>query len=89
MERVSFDKNRKEKNKSHGQLALRGGAYSLAMTGIVLAILVVVNLFASVLPAAATQYDISSTKLYSITSNTKVVVNAGEGCDDLLDRPGG
>lgn len=65
-------------NQGHNQIALRGGSYSLAMTGIVLAILVVVNLFASVLPAAMTRYDISSTKLYSITSNTKVVVNALE-----------
>lgn len=62
----------------HNQIALRGGSYSLAMTGIVLAILVVVNIFASVLPDSMTQYDISSTKLYSITSNTKVVVNAIE-----------
>ena len=60
----------------YNQIALKGGSYSLAMTGIVLAILVVVNIFASILPAAMTQYDISSAKLYSITSNTKAVVNA-------------
>ena len=42
----------------------------------VLALLIVVNLFVSALPTTATKYDISSTKLYSITSNTKVVVNA-------------
>ena len=66
----------KAESMSHNRIALKGGSYSLLMTGIVLAILVVVNIFASVLPAAATQYDISSTKLYSITSNTKVVVNA-------------
>lgn len=41
-----------------------------------LAILVVINMLVSSLPAALTRYDISSTKLYSITSNTKVVVNA-------------
>jgi len=58
--------------------AFRGGSYSLMITGVVLAILVVVNIFASVLPKTLTQYDISSTKLYSITSNTKVVVNALE-----------
>jgi len=51
------------------------GAYSPMLTGIVLAILVVVNVFASALPTTLTKYDISSTKLYSITSNTKVVVN--------------
>lgn len=58
--------------------AFRGGSYSLIITGVVLAILVAVNIFASALPAASTRFDISSTKLYSITSNTKVVVNALE-----------
>ena len=44
----------------------------------VLALLIVVNLFVSALPTTLTKYDISSTQLYSITSNTKVVVNALE-----------
>ncbi len=56
-------------------LALRGGGYSLAVTAVVLAILIVINIFASVLPSTMTQFDISASKLYSITSNTKVVVN--------------
>ena len=56
--------------------AFRGGSYALAISAVVLAILVVVNIFASALPPAATRYDISAAKLYSITSNTKVVVNA-------------
>lgn len=60
------------------KIALRGGSYSLAVTGIVLAILVVVNLFVSVLPSTLTKYDISSAKLYSITSNTKAVAAALE-----------
>lgn len=65
-----------EKLKSKGNLiALKGGAYSAAITAIVLAILVVCNVLASMLPANMTKYDISATKLYSITSNTKVVVN--------------
>ena len=63
--------------KVHGsQLALKGGSYSLVVSAIVLAILIVVNIFASALPAPLTKYDISSSKLYSITSNTKVVVNS-------------
>lgn len=61
-----------------GRTALRGGFYSLAVTAVVLAILVLVNVLASALPAALTKYDISAAKLYSITSNTKVVVNALE-----------
>ena len=43
-----------------------------------LAILIVVNIMASVLPANLTKLDISSSQLYSITSNTKVVVNGLE-----------
>lgn len=65
-------------NSERDRQALRGGSYSLAATAILLAILIVVNLFISVLPAALTKYDISASKLYSITSNTKVVVNALE-----------
>lgn len=60
------------------KLAFRGGAYSLAISAVVLAILIVVNMFVSALPTTLTTFDISSTKLYSITSNTKVVVNALE-----------
>lgn len=55
---------------------LKGGIYSLTMTVLALGILIVVNILASILPASVTKYDISATKLYSITSNTKVVVNA-------------
>ena len=58
--------------------AFRGGSYSLTISIVVLAILIVVNIFASALPTAVTKYDISVSKLYSITSNTKVVVNALE-----------
>ena len=57
------------------QLAFKGGSYSLIVTSVVLAILIVINIFASALPTSVTKYDISSSKLYSITSNTKVVVN--------------
>ena len=60
------------------KIALKGGSYSLMLTAIVLAILVAVNVLASVLPSTWTQLDISSAKLYSITSNTKAVVNALE-----------
>ena len=55
--------------------ALRGGAYSLIVTAVVLAMLIVINILAGALPDNLTKYDISSSKLYSITSNTKAVVN--------------
>ncbi len=56
--------------------ALQGGGYSLILTAMVLAILIVLNILVSALPTTMTKYDMSATKLYSITSNTKVVVNA-------------
>ena len=56
-------------------LAMKGGSYSIVITAVVLAILIVVNIFASYLPTTLTKFDISASKLYSITSNTKVVVN--------------
>ena len=75
--------NKKPKKKSspapvHSQVALLGGSYSLIISAVVLALLIVVNLFVSALPTTLTKYDISSTQLYSVTSNTKVVVNALE-----------
>ena len=59
-------------------IAFKGGSYTIVLTCIVLALLVVVNLLAGALPANLTKLDISSSKLYSITSNTKAVVNALE-----------
>lgn len=62
--------------KRKNRIALQGGTYAMAVTAIVFAILAAANVLASALPRTLTQYDISSTKLYSVTSNTKVVVNA-------------
>lgn len=78
MKKLSFGKEgRQDAQKKGGNLiALKGGSYSLAVTAIVLAILIAVNVLASMLPANLTRFDISATKLYSITSNTKAVVNA-------------
>lgn len=77
MKRWDLLKKTEQKGRAAGhRIAFEGGSYSLTVTVIVLAILIVVNMLVSALPSALTRYDISSTKLYSITSNTKVVVNA-------------
>ena len=65
--------NKKSKT---SQLASKGGSYSLMVIAVALAIIIVINVFASVMPTNLTKYDISSSKLYSITSNTKVIVNS-------------
>ncbi len=79
------DRNKKKSGRSEqrvkNRIAFQGGTYSLAITAIVLAILIALNIMVSALPITYTNLDISSSKLYSITSNTKVVVNALE--DDV------
>ena len=55
--------------------AFRGGSYALAVSAVVLAILIAVNVFAAALPKSLTRQDISAAQLYSVTSNTKAVVN--------------
>jgi ABC-2 type transport system permease protein len=67
-----------ETERERNRIAFQGGSYSLVMTAVVLALLIVLNILASALPTTLTKYDISASKLYSITSNTKVVVNALE-----------
>ena len=69
--------------------AIRGGAYSVVISAMVLAILVALNVAVSALPSGATEYDISASKLYSVTSNTKSVVGRAHGRrHDILDSPG-
>ena len=58
------------------RIAFQGGTYSLVITAVVLAILVVVNVLAAALPTTYTKFDISATQLYSVTSNTKAVLHA-------------
>ena len=67
---------RKKGMPARDRVAFLGGSYSLAITAVVLATLIAVNVLVSALPTTLTKYDISSSKLYSITSNTKVVVGA-------------
>lgn len=65
-------------DKKHTQehsFATKGGSYSIMITAVVLALLVAVNVLASVLPTNLTRLDISASNLYSVTSQTKAVVN--------------
>ncbi|MDO4733218.1 MAG: hypothetical protein Q4B50_06880 [Bacillota bacterium] len=60
------------------QLAFKGGSYSLIITAVVPAILIVVNILAAALPSSMTKYGSSVSKRYSITGNTKAVVKNPE-----------
>jgi len=61
--------------KNTNTVAFKGGSYSLATIAIVFLIIMVINIMFGILPNSITKKDISSTKLYSITSSTKVTVN--------------
>lgn len=76
MKKFVFPKKSGEEKQVFNRISSKGGSYSLAMTAVVLAIILLINVLVSALPSSLTRYDISSAKLYSITSNTKVVVNA-------------
>ena len=54
--------------------SFRVGGYSIAMTAVVLAIVVVANLLASALPATWTKFDTTSFQLYSISEQTEKIV---------------
>lgn len=69
---------KEKRSRIRSRIAMKGGSYSMAVTAIVLAILIAVNILASVLPASMTKFDLTSTNLYSVTSSTKVAVNALE-----------
>ena len=61
----------------------KAGGYSFVSGAIVLTILIVINVLVSYIPASSTQFDMSSAHLYSITSQSKVVVNALEKDVDI------
>lgn len=63
---------------NQNQTVLKAGSYSLTITAIILALLVVINIMVCSLPSSSTIFDISASQLYSVTSNTKTVVNALE-----------
>lgn len=66
---------KKNTSNKRNQLALKGGSYSLAATVVLLAILILINIFVSAIPTTITRYDISANKLYSVTNDTKTLVS--------------
>ena len=73
--------NKKKNEIPKSEQAMKGGSYSFGMTVLVLAVLVVINVLVSSLPESVTNIDISSSRLYSVTSNTKAVISSLE--DDI------
>ena len=64
-----------EQGRPSNRIAMQGGSYSLILTAVVLAIVIVCNVLVSALPTSLTSFDISAAQLYSVTSNTKAVLS--------------
>lgn len=56
----------------------KSGSYSFALTAVVLAILITVNFALSFLPDSYTQEDLTANQLYSISSQSKVLLSSLE-----------
>ena len=54
--------------------SFRMGSYSIAMTAVVLAIVILVNVIAGALPATWTQFDTTANQLLSLSDQTKKIV---------------
>ncbi|WP_099470051.1 GldG family protein [Konateibacter massiliensis] len=61
--------------------SLRNGSYSMAVTALVLAIIVIVNLVINNLPSTYTKFDLSDTQLFSISEETTSLLGSLE--DDV------
>lgn len=66
----------KEKRGSINKKSLRNGSYSMIITTFVLAILVVFNLVIHNLPSTYTKFDLSDTKLLTLSQETKDLVGS-------------
>jgi len=53
---------------------LKIGSFSLTMTAVVIAVVVVVNLFAAEIPATYTKFDLTSQSLFSIGAETETIL---------------
>ncbi len=61
---------------------LKIGTFSITMTAVVVAVVVVVNLLVGELPSTLTKYDMSALELYSIGEETEAVIDSVE--DDVV-----
>ncbi len=74
-------KNKKAEKapKISNKRSLKNGSYSMMISALVLAIIVIVNLVVNSLPSTYTKFDLSDTKLFTISDETKnILTNLNE-----------
>lgn len=75
-----MDSKKKKEKKPSGKnissaMQLKNGSFSLAVTAIVLAIIVVINLIIGQLPSKLLNWDLSETGLFSVSDTSKELLN--------------
>jgi len=53
---------------------LKIGSFSITMTAVVIAVVIIVNMFVAEIPSLYTKFDVSKTKLYSVGDQTEAMV---------------
>ena len=61
--------------KNDGKKKLKNGSYSVILSLIVIAVVMVINLIVSEIPSQYTQFDLSAAKLYTVSDDTKEYLN--------------
>ena len=76
--KLKFNKKKSNKegktNSAKNRKALKNGGYSVMLSVVVIAVVVVINLIAGQIPSKYTQLDISTGKLYTIGDETKKIL---------------
>ncbi len=81
-----MDIEKKKEKKPSGKnissvVQLKNGSFSLAVTAIVLAIIVVVNLIIGQLPSKLLNWDLSETGIFSVSDTSKGIIKGlRQGC---------
>lgn len=73
---MNNEKNIAPKKSGLNKKYLKIGSFSITMTAVVIAVVIVVNLFFAELPTTYTKYDMSNLELYTIGGESEAVINS-------------
>ena len=79
---MNSDNNITPKKNGINKKYLKIGSFSITMTAVVIAVVVVVNLFVSEIPSTYTKFDMSNLELYTIGGESEAVINSVD--DDVV-----
>ncbi|MFA9378165.1 MAG: GldG family protein [Lachnotalea sp.] len=74
MKNIFKNKKTDKRPKIINKKSLKNGSYSMMVSALVIAVVVIVNLVVNSLPSTYTKFDLSDTKLFTISDETKNIV---------------